>query len=359
MDDFTYRNRRAVKIENGLIRVAATVEGGHIAEILHKPTNVNPLWTPPWPSIEPSLYDPVKNLEYGSNDEAHLLSGILGHNICLDTFGAPSPEEAAAGMPVHGEAPIATYQASASGDCITLEATLDKARLRFKRRISLAPDSSVVRILEEVENLSPSDRPIAWTQHVTIGPPFLERGQTQFSSTATRSKVIDADFNDGKGTQKRGAEFDWPFCPLKDGQTSDFRVFTDEQVSGGFTSHLMDPRNDQAYFLAWSPRSHLLFGYVWQRADFPWLARWEENHLRTEPPWNSLALTCGMEFGVSPVVESRRQMVDRGTLFGVPTFRWAPAQTTITASYCAFIRAADAMPKSVVWDGGDQVETSV
>ena len=34
----------------------------------------------------------------------------------LDTFGAPSPEEAAAGMPVHGEAPVVRYEVSAIPD---------------------------------------------------------------------------------------------------------------------------------------------------------------------------------------------------------------------------------------------------
>ncbi|HWF47035.1 MAG TPA: hypothetical protein VG168_08525 [Bryobacteraceae bacterium] len=333
------------------MRVIATMEGGHIAEILHKPTKINPLWTPPWPSIEPSTYDRLQHPEYGSDDEAPLLAGILGHNICLDTFGAPSPEEAAAGIPVHGEAPVARYQASGGDNCIDLEATLTKAQLRFKRHISILSDSIVVRISEELENLSPTDRPIAWTQHVTMGPPFLARGQTQFAVTALRSKVIDSSFNSGKGMQKSGAEFTWPLCPLKDGAVSDLRVFPSGDVSSGFTTHLMDTAREQVYFLAWSPETKVLFGYMWNRADFPWLARWEENHLRTQPPWNGEGLACAMEFGVSPFVESRRQMVDRGSLFGVPSFRWLPARTKAQVNYSAFITTAESMPESVIWDG--------
>jgi hypothetical protein len=355
MDSITYRNRRAVSIENDHIRVIATVEGGHLAEILHKPTNVNPLWTPPWPSIEPSTYNRQQYPEYGFDDEAPLLAGILGHNICLDTFGAPSPEEAAAGMPVHGEAPVAPYQVSGGDKWINLEATLPKAQLRFNRRISIAPDSMVLRISEELENLSPTDRPVAWTQHVTMGPPFLKRRQTQFAITATESKVIDSNFNGGKGMQQSGAKFNWPFCPMKDGRTTDLRVFTADQVSGGFTAHLMDTGRKQAHFFAWSPVTKVLFGYVWNRADFPWLARWEENHIRTQPPWNGEGLACAMEFGVSPFVESRRQMVDRGSLFGVPGFRWLPARTRAQVNYCAFITTSDSMPESVVWDGEAQV----
>jgi hypothetical protein len=231
-----------------------------------------------------------------------------------------------------------------------------KAQLRFDRQTRLAGD--VVCFSETIENLSSTDRPIGWTQHVTLGPPFLEGGCTEFRVSATRSKVIDSDFNGGKGMQKPGAEFDWPLCPLKDGSVSDLGVFTSEPVSGGFTGHLMDPSREQAFFLAWSPRSRVLIGYVWNRRDFPWLGRWEENHLRTAPPWNGAALACGMEFGVSPLVASRREMVARGTLFGVPAFGWVPAKTTVRAKYCAFIRVTDSLPASVKWDGQSGIALS-
>jgi hypothetical protein len=350
-----YRNKRAAQIENSILRVTVTLEGGHVAEILHKQTGVNPLWTPPWPSIEPSTYDPVRHPEYGASNEAKLLSGILGHNICLDTFGPPSPDEAAAGIPVHGEASVAMYDVSGGSDWIEIASTLPKAQLRLKRRISLAADALVLQFSEELESLSATDRPIGWTQHVTIGPPFLERGRTQFRASATRSKVIESDFNEGTGQQQPGAEFIWPHCPLKSGRTTDFRVFTAEPISGGFTAHLMNLEAEHAWFAAWSPSSNVLLGYVWKRADFPWLSRWEENHLRTQSPWNGNGLTCGMEFGVSPFVESRRETVDRGRLFGVPTFRWLPAQARLQANYCAFITSRDSIPETVNWDKGDGV----
>jgi len=47
-----------------------------------------------------------------------------------------------------------------------------------------------------------------------------------------------------------------------------------------------------------------------------------------------------MEFGVSPMPETRRQMVHRGTLFGVPAYRWLPAQSRIEVSYPANFDAA-------------------
>src|SRR5580704_603368 len=99
----TYRNRRAASIENQSLRVTVLCDGGHIAEILHKASGVNPLWTPPWPSMEPSTYNAATHTAYGSGVESKLLAGIMGHNLCLDIFGGPSAEEAAAGLGVHGE----------------------------------------------------------------------------------------------------------------------------------------------------------------------------------------------------------------------------------------------------------------
>src|SRR5437016_12792329 len=88
----TYRGRRAATIANGDLRVTVLVEGGHIAEVRDARTGINPLWTPPWPSIEPSAYDRAAHPEYGSEGDARLLAGIMGHNLCLDIFGSRSEE---------------------------------------------------------------------------------------------------------------------------------------------------------------------------------------------------------------------------------------------------------------------------
>src|SRR6478609_5669432 len=131
MPDANFHGRRASSIENERLRVTVLHEGGHIAEILDKATGVNPLWIPPWPSIEPSTYEAARHPEYGHDSESKLLAGIMGHNLCLDIFGGPSPEEAAAGMTVHGEGSIAPYDIRKQGDRLMLEAHLPMAELRF------------------------------------------------------------------------------------------------------------------------------------------------------------------------------------------------------------------------------------
>ncbi len=151
MNNTPYRGRRAVLLENGELQIIVTAEGGHIAAVVDKRTGVNPLWSPPWPTIEPSQYQRSKHPEYGDDSESKLLAGILGHNLCLDTFGTPSAAEAAAGMTVHGEASVAPYNVSVRGDTLTQTAVLAQAQLRFSRAIHLARGQRVAEITETVE----------------------------------------------------------------------------------------------------------------------------------------------------------------------------------------------------------------
>jgi hypothetical protein len=110
MKQVVFRGRKAAQIESGEISLTVTEEGGHVAELRDKRSNISPLWIPTWASIEPSTYSAAGHPEYGGDAESPLLAGILGHNLCLDLFGGPDPEEEAAGRAVHGEAPVAAYK---------------------------------------------------------------------------------------------------------------------------------------------------------------------------------------------------------------------------------------------------------
>jgi hypothetical protein len=340
-----FRGRRAVSIENRDVRLTVLREGGHIAEFFDKAAGLSPLWQPPWPSLEPSTYDPARHPEYGTGSDASLLAGIIGHNLCLDIFGGPSDEEHAAGLTPHGEASIAPYDVEAHGISLRMKTALVRAQLTVTRDIELV--GRAARISEVVENLSSCDRPVGWTEHVTLGPPFLERGMTEFSASASRSKVFEHAFGAGDYLVA-GAEFDWPIAPRLDGGIADLTRLSAGSCSSAYTASLMDTREDEAFFLAFSPRWSLAFGCVWKRLDFPWLGIWEENHSRTAPPWNGVTLAYGLEFGVSPMPETRRQMIERGRLFDTPTFRWIPARSAVRVEYWIMLEHAPAIPDRLV-----------
>ena len=245
-----WNNREAVSIENEEVRVVVLPGGGHIAAIEHKSSGVNPLWTPPWTSVDPVTFDPAKNPEFGTACDGRLLAGIMGHNLCLDIFGGPSAEEDAAGVTAHGEGSVAKFDITTSGQKLTMQADFPLAQIRFERIIELK--GHTLNIRESAESQAAFDRPIGWTQHVTLGPPFLERGKTQFRSSAKESKVFESEF----GTDaylKPAAEFEWPLAPGKDGTWKDLRVMNLAEVSSGYTAQAMDESKDLAYFTALEP----------------------------------------------------------------------------------------------------------
>ena len=49
----------------------------------------------------------------------------------------------------------------------------------------------------------------------------------------------------------------------------------------------------------------------------------------------------------TPVAEARRQMIERGTLFGEPGYRWIGARTKLRAEYWAAIFQADSIPETL------------
>jgi hypothetical protein len=338
----TYRDREAARLENDELRVTVLREGGHIAEIADKASGVNPLWTPMWPSIEPSHYDPARHLEYGGGADASLLAGIMGHNLCLDMFGGPSDEEAAAGLPVHGEVSTARFAIDADDShALTMRAELPEAQLAFERTLELA--ARALRVRERVTNRSATDRAIGWTQHVTLGPPFVEHGLTQLRTSARRGRVFEGTFGPADYL-KPGADFDWPNAPRVDGGMRDLRTFSSAAASSAYTVQHMDPARDDAFVAAFSPSARLTFGCIWRRSDFPWLGLWEENRSRPNTPWNSRTMTWGLEFGASPFPETRRQMIGRGPLFDTPTVRWIPARVTVEVEYWMVLLPGDTAP---------------
>jgi hypothetical protein len=348
MTETTFRGRQAVQIENEFLRVTVLREGGHIAEVFDKRAGVNPLWIPPWPSMEPSRFDRDQPRSYGAGSEAKLLSGIMGHNLCLDLFGAPSEEEVLAGLTVHGEASVSRFDITESAGELVCQVTLPIAQLKFSRLIRLQNDN--LRIDETVENLGGIDRPLAWTQHVTLGPPFLDPAETEFRASMGASMVMEKDPGIGAYLLP-GGEFSWPLAPRKDGRLADLRRMNPTAPASTYTAHLADSASEHAYFVAFNPQFRLAFGCVWKRSEFPWLGIWEENCSRADLPWSGQTITRGMEFGVSPIPESRREMVDRHQLLGVPAFKWISARGTLSAEFWYSSRVTDSIPESLQWPG--------
>lgn len=330
-----FHGRRAWELDNGEVTLTMLEGGGHIAGLrLRDGPRVNPLWIPAWKTIEPWAYRRRHARRYA----LRLLAAISGHNPCLGWFGDPSPEEARAGMECHGEAPVARWRLirrirSAAALSLTCRCTLPVAQMELTRTLRTRKGSNAVQVREVVRNLSRRDLPFTMCQHVTVGPPFLEKGVTVFDMPATRGHTFPGRFGDSQRLCPDQA-FTWPHGPGAAGRRVDLRMIGREfRRSSDFTTQLIDPRRRDAWFSAVNPRQGLLLAYVWRREDYPWVGNWEENFGRQSAPWSGRSLARGMEFANTPFPVGLRRAVEKGRFHGLPTFRWLPARSSAEFRY--------------------------
>ncbi len=335
MGETVWQGRKAFIVEAGKLRLVYLPGGGHVAalELAEGPAaGLNPLWEPPWPSLEPADYDAARDdPPYGGPPEGRLLASIRGHNLCVPWFGPPLPGEAERGLGVHGEAPLARWAVREVPGGLESSAELPLTGFAMRRRISIRPGSAVVGFETETVNRAGNPQPLGWQEHVSLGPPFLEGGITLLDHPGRRSVVMPA--YGGHHRLRPDAEFEWPAGPGADGKNRDLRTFTTDSPRGDFTSHLMG--GDTAWFTAVNPRLNLLLGYAWNPADFPWLGIWTESRSMHTPPWNSRTVSCGMEFGLSPW--PRRPLPER--VLGAPTLGRLESGAGRTAAFRAFLAA--------------------
>ncbi len=323
--------------------VAFLEGGGHICQLgLNNIPGVNPLWEPPWKTIDPDRYSPGKHRRiYGSPPDGQLLAGIAGHSLSFDHFGPPSKEETAAGLATHGEAPSAKWRRLKSTASVrpTLRygCTLREAEIDFSRTIAIDRTNPVLYCEEQAVNLSRYDRPISWNEHVTFGPPFLECETTIFDMPATQAKVCPPDYS-ASIFLKPDAEFIWPDAPKKDGGRHNLRTMPDERF-GHYTAQLLDPSLEIVFISACNPRQRALVVYAFRHSDFPWVGNWEERNHRTAAPWEGGTFCRGIEFSTTPFAIPRRDTIDQGRLFGEQTYRWLPAMSSLKVRFLIMLFA--------------------
>jgi hypothetical protein len=348
----SWNGRESYTLSNGTIRVVTLTGGGHIAELRFDDStgfpSVSPLWVPHWQTIEPYEYRPkIHTPLYGTLTEGKLLSGIVGHNVCLDYFGSPSPEEAKQGLSQHGEAPNSKWKKTGvrverEKIVLTLSVRLPVAGLQFHREIKVRKGESILYFKETVVNEAKSDHFFHWTQHVTLGPPFLSHVNCRISIPATRGKTFPHRYDEGKDLLKPGRDFRWPMAPAQNGGLIDLNQTLVRRGLGFVVGMLLDPRRQFQFVAACNKKMRLLVGYCFQREDFPFVAVWEENRAISGVPWKRRTETRGIEFGSNPLPLTRREAFSIGSFFGYPVFTCVPARGRLTTRYLAFLSSIPA-----------------
>lgn len=336
-----YLGRSAWELGNGVINVVVLEGGGHVASLtLDAKPDVNPLWTPPWSTIEPWRYR--KADDKGQWGDSPLLASIHGHLLCLHYFGDPSADEKELGADGHGEAGVSRWKqlersVTPRHARLRISAELPNAGLRVVRSVTIRPDSRIVEFSEEIENLLWRDTPFTFAEHVSLGAPFVQPGTTIFDIPCDAAHTFPTKFSDDQRLVT-DAEFDWPLAPGADGGRVDLRTIGKRpRTNSDFTTQHIDAEREDAWFSAVNPELGVLLAYHWRRRDFPWVGSWEEKFSRDFPPWNGRTLARGMEFANTPFPTSLREQVARGAMHGDPTYAWLPARGKIRVDYRAVI----------------------
>jgi hypothetical protein len=260
--------------------------------------------------------------------------GAVPHFLALDGFGAPSEQESALGMPFHGEAarqPVKIIATHDSGPVhlITMQSVLPLAQETLTRTVAAADGEHIIYVTSRLESELTVDRPVSWAEHATIGPPFLEAGKVAVDMPATNCRVRPYKPGEIPGHLIYNHDFKWPMAPTNDGGLADLRVIPTDHNWLDLASCQMDPSRKLAFVTALHLERHLVFGYVFRRADYPWLMSWM-NYTGDN------RAARGMEFSSQPFDISHQETVAMSPLFGTPTFRWLPAKSTIETRFLMF-----------------------
>ena len=317
-----FDGRPAVILRNDKIELTILTRGATLANLVLRDDldKLSPYWN-------------TDRARYPQGPPPSPLAGSIGHFLCLDGFGAPSDEEAAAGVPFHGEASKQQFETvTGTATTIKLKTRLPLAQEDITRTITLLDGENVVYVNTEVENLLAIDHPISWAEHATTGPPFLAPGQTIIDLPATRCRVRP---QKGGSTGKLAYEKDfvWPMGPLTKGGSVNLTTVPANETSLDLASCIIDPARTYGYVTVLRPDKHMIFGYVFRREQFPWLMSWMNYS-------GDARAARGFEFSTQPFDVSHRETVDAHEMFGTPTYKWLPAKATLHASFLLFYSKA-------------------
>ena len=334
----TFRDRRAIRLQSDSFQVVTTTGCGHLASLRIPDVDVNPLWEPPWPGIEPEDYAPEKHLDIYGPGEGRLLASLAGHSLCLNHFGDLTEAEEEAQGYYHGEAsnlPWTVFEQQADATAARLDYGLElpDAQLRFRRTLRIRPGESTLYIRERTTSLKRADAPFCCQQHVTLGPPFVEGGVSRLDLPARRGQTHPAAIG---STDPLAADqpYTWPNAPLRAGGTLDLRLYPRERCTYVATT-LSEPDDGHGFTAVSNPRLGLLLIYIFPPEIFPWTSLWIEHEASDFPPYNGKTTTWGVEFGSVAQPVKLMETLTAGPLLGTPRFGTIPARHTIEVNYQA------------------------
>jgi hypothetical protein len=312
-----------MKIENNNAVLEVNLNGGSIPDFHLKKLPLNPL---NWRSKDITM------------------PPFMGHFVCFDRWGPPSEGEKANGFIHHGEVNTLTWTCLTEPQKIngmftcSLRCSLPMGGLQLTRKIEMPEDEPVFYVTEEIENLNKYGRMFNIVQHVTVGPPFLDKS-TLFDNNSEKGfeNKEDGSLNQEEPLLK------WPEA-IHNGEMISLRQFKDPWPR--VSSFVYNRNNEYAWVTACNAGKNLMLGYIWKIEDYPWINFWRSME-------NNIPVAFGMEFGTTGLHEPFPVLAKKGKIFDRNIYDFIDASEVIAKSYTVFLAA---IPED--YKGVDKIEIS-
>ena len=296
-----------MRLENNKSILEVNLNGGMIPDFHLKELPLNPL---NWKHNEPEM------------------PPFEGHFVCFDRWGPPSEGGKANGFVHHGEINTLKWtllsepQKKDALTGFTTTCSLPMGGLQLTRTIEMPENESLFFVREEIKNLNKYGRMFNIVQHVTLGPPFLDKS-TLFDINAKKGFE---NKEDGSLDQEEPV-ITWPAAEYK-GKEINLRQFHTEWPR--VVSFVYDRNELYAWVTACNPTKNLLLGYLWKTENYPWINFWRSME-------NNVPYAFGMEFGTTGLHEPFPVLARKGKIFDRNIYDFIDTGEILTKSYTVFL----------------------
>ncbi|MFC1550994.1 hypothetical protein ACFL6P_00375 [Candidatus Latescibacterota bacterium] len=304
-----HSGRSVVRLDGKTASVAVDLGGGGIVDFRVNGSNLNPF-------------------TWNHREKGDLSPERIGQFVCFDHLGRPSQQEVKNGMPGHGEAPYVHWTVlsdpyeDAGAVTAIVQCELPLGGMKLERTLSLSSDAAVVNVVDDITNVNKLGRIYNIVQHPTVGAPFLDT-----------SVMIDTNGTKGfaSGNPMPAVEEPvvyWPKMVFQ-GALVDVRRFTDLSAPP-VVNYAFEDDEEYGWITACNPGAGFMLGYFWKLSDYPWIRIWK--HFEDGSP-----AACGLEFGTTPLPLPFKEIVAKGSIFGLPTYEYIDAGESRTKSFSFFL----------------------
>lgn len=249
-------------------------------------------------------------------------AAFKGHFLCLGRWGDPAAAERAAGAIKHGDFFIRQWEVLLphSDRQVRMRVISPVEKLKVEREVKLDESAPVFYVHETVTNVGVDGRWYNMVQHPTIAAPFLNE-RTRVFANADSGICQGDDFT---------VRSQWPVGRTGTGEAVDLGF--SHQPDNHVFSFIVQSGAAFGWLAAWSPADRLLIGYIWPRADFPWINCWQHAE-------NGKMRYRGLEFGTSGIHAPPDEILQSGRseMFGEKTARFLGAGERIATQYAGFL----------------------